>query len=431
MKILIFTLGSRGDVQPYLALGKGLQAAGHHVTLSTSSSFENFITEQGLNYGYMSNDFIEFMDSASGKEAMESGGNAFGLVKSMLQTIKKSQTIIREILQDSWKTAQEVHPDLIVFHPKSVGGPHLAEKLGIPAVLALPVPVLVPTDEFIAPGFPTMKLGKWFNKLSYQLIHKGYRAYDKVVNEFRQATLGLDKLPKNASPLHMTNGAPIPVLHAYSEHVWPRPHDWPETAHITGYWFLENTEQWQPPAELEAFLQNGEPPVYVGFGSMAGRDPQRMAEIVIAALQKAQVRGIIATGWGGLDASNLPESIFMIESVPHEWLFPRVSAVVHHGGAGTTAAGLRAGRPTIICPFLVDQPYWGARVHALSVGSQPIPQKKLNADNLSVAITEVLTDARIRANVEALGVKLHAEDGVGKAARILEEIGTRFVGHAK
>ena len=425
MNILIITLGSRGDVQPYIALGKGLQAAGHSVTLSTSSSFESFISGHGLKYGYMSNDFIEFMDSASGKEAMESGGNATGLVKSMLQTIKKSQAIIGEILQDTWKTAQEMQPDLIVFHPKSVGGPHMAEKLGIPAVLALPVPVLVPTEEFIAPGFPIMKLGKWFNKLSYQLIHKGYHAYDKVVNNFRQQTLGLEQLPKNFSPLHMTNGDPIPVLHAYSEHVWPRPQDWPETAHITGYWFLENAEQWQPPAELVDFLENGAPPVYVGFGSMAGRDPQRMAEIVIAALQKAGVRGIIATGWGGLDASNLPESIFKIESVPHDWLFPRVSAVVHHGGAGTTAAGLRAGRPTIICPFLVDQPYWGARVHALGVGSQPIPQKKLNAENLSAAIKQVLTDARIRADAAALGERLWAEDGVGKAVRILEEIGRK------
>lgn len=425
MKILIITLGSRGDVQPYVALGKGLQAAGHSVTLNTSSSFESFISKHGLNYGYMSNDFIEFVESASGKEAMESGGNAFGLVKSMLQTIKKSQEITRQILLDSWKTAQEMQPDLIIYHPKSIGGPHMAEKLGIPAVLALPVPVLVPTDEFIAPGFPIMKLGKWFNKLSYQLIHKGYRAYDKVVNEFRQVTLGLEQLSKNFSPLHMTNGDPIPVLHAYSEHVWPRPHDWPETAHITGFWFLDNHEQWQPPADLAAFLENGEPPVYVGFGSMAGRDPQRMAEIVIAALQKAGVRGIIATGWGGLDANNLPESIFKIESVPHEWLFPRVSAVVHHGGAGTTAAGLRAGRPTIVCPFLVDQPYWGARVQALGVGSQPIPQKKLNAENLSTAIEEVLTDKRMRANAQELGEKLRTEDGVGQAIKILEKIGSR------
>jgi sterol 3beta-glucosyltransferase len=270
-----------------------------------------------------------------------------------------------------------------------------------------------------------LKLGKWFNKFTYQLIHKGYRAYDKVVNDFRQVTLGLDKLPKNASPLHMTNGEPIPVLHAYSEHVWPRPLDWPETAHITGYWFLDNLEQWQPPVELADFLENGEPPVYVGFGSMAGRDPQRMAEIVIAALQKAGARGIIATGWGGLDASNLPENIFKIESVPHEWLFPRVTAAVHHGGAGTTAAGLRAGRPTIVCPFLVDQPYWGARVHALGVGSQPIPQKKLNAENLSEAITEVLNSASIREKAQALGEQLRAEDGVGQAVRLLEQIGRR------
>ena len=155
---------------------------------------------------------------------------------------------------------------------------------------------------------------------------------------------------------------------------------------------------------------------------MAGRNPQRMTEIVVDALQQAKVRGVIVTGWGGLKPSLLPKTIFKIDSVPYDWLFPRVSAVVHHGGAGTTAAGLLAGKPTIVCPFLIDQPYWGERVYALGVGSKPIPQKQLTAEKLADAIRVVTTNPEIRNNAEALGEKLRQEDGIGKAIAIIESI---------
>jgi sterol 3beta-glucosyltransferase len=155
---------------------------------------------------------------------------------------------------------------------------------------------------------------------------------------------------------------------------------------------------------------------------MAGRNPGKMASIVIEALQKANVRGIIATGWGGLDASDLPETICKINKAPHSWLFPRVLAVVHHGGAGTTATGLRAGRPTVICPFMIDQPLWGERVHALGVGSKPIPQKKLTVDKLADAIREVTSNPTIQQNAEILGNKLRAEDGIANAIAIIEQV---------
>ena len=420
MNIFIITVGSRGDVQPYVALGKGLKEAGHDVTICTCSSFESFITEHGLNYGYMNDDFIKLVDSEAGKKAMESGSNLFSLIKTMLTLLKESKALTRNMLKDAWNAAQAAKPDIIIFHPKSMAGSHIAEKLGIPAVMAVPVPLIVPTAESVAIGFPDLKLGGWYNRLSYQVLHQGYHAYDDVINEFRQNVLGIDKIPKSISPIQMANGKPIPVLYGYSEFVSPRPKDWTNTTHITGYWFLEPKDDWQPPIELIDFLEAGEKPVYVGFGSMAGRNPQGIANIVIDALQKAKVRGIIATGWGGLDADNLPESIFKIDKVPHEWLFPRVSAVVHHGGAGTTAAGLRAGKPTIICPFIVDQPYWGERVYALGVGSKPISQKKLTANKLAEAIKDVTTDKVISQNAETLGQKIRSEDGISTAMLLLE-----------
>ena len=422
MNILIITLGSRGDVQPYVALGKGLKSAGHDVTICTCSSFESFITEHDLNYGYMNDDFIKLVDSEAGRKAMESGTNFFSLIKTMLTLLKESKALITEMLKDSWNAAQTTKPDIIIFHPKSMAGSHIAEKLGIPAILAVPVPLIVPTAESVAIGFPNLKLGGSYNKLSYKLLHKGYHIHDDVINEFRQDVLGIDKLPKSTTPIQMADGKPIPVLHCYSELISPRPKDWANTTHITGYWFLDPRDDWQPTVELIDFLEAGEEPVYVGFGSMAGRNPQRMANIVIDALQKAKVRGIIATGWGGLNVSNLPETIFKIDKAPHAWLFPRVSAVVHHGGAGTTAAGLRAGKPTIVCPFLIDQPYWGERVHALGVGSKPIPQKKLTAEKLAKAILEVTTNQVIRQNAENLGQKLRQEDGIRNAIAIIKSL---------
>ena len=418
----MLTVGSRGDVQPYVALGQGLKGAGHSVTLCTCSNFKSFITSHGLNYGYMNDDFMKLINSEVGREAIESGDNVFGLIKTLLTLLKESKALNREMFKDSWNAAQATKPDIIIFHPKAMAGSHIADKLGIPAVMAVLMPAIVPTGESVAIGLPNLKLGSWYNQLSYALLHKGYHTYDDIINEFRQELLGIIKLPKSTSPIQMANGKPIPVLHGYSELVSPRPRDWTDTAHVTGYWFLDRESDWQPPVELIDFLEAGEKPVYVGFGSMAGRNPQRMANIVVDALHKAKVRGIIATGWGGLDVSNLTETIFKIDRVPHTWLFPRVSAVIHHGGAGTTAAGLRAGIPTIVCPFIVDQPYWGERIYALGVGTKPIPQKKLTAKKLAEAIREVTTNRVIRQNAATLGQKIREEDGIAKAIAIIESI---------
>ena len=177
---------------------------------------------------------------------------------------------------------------------------------------------------------------------------------------------------------------------------------------------------WQPPAELLDFLHVGPPPVYVGFGSIAGRDPAGTAETVVRALAQAGQRGVLATGWGGLELAGLPDTIFKLESASHDRLFPHMAAVVHHGGAGTTAAGLRAGKPTVVCPFFGDQPFWGARVAALGVGPKPIPQRLLTADTLAPAIRRAVTDVRTQSRAHELGVKLRTEVGAVRAVEVLE-----------
>jgi UDP:flavonoid glycosyltransferase YjiC (YdhE family) len=210
-----------------------------------------------------------------------------------------------------------------------------------------------------------------------------------------------------------------PILYGYSPSVIPKPSDWDEDTHVTGYWFLDPADDWTPPAALMEFLQAGPPPIYVGFGSMSSRKPEQTADLILEALAQAKQRGIILPGWGGLRKANLPDTVFMVDSIPFAWLFLRVAAVVHHGGAGTTAAGLRAGVPSIVIPFFGDQFFWGQRVAELGVGPEPIPRKKLTVERLAQAIQEALTDQTMRQRAANLGSKIEAEDGIARAVAVV------------
>ncbi len=415
-KILMITIGSRGDIQPIVALGKGLQAAGYDVALQTAEAYKPFVQEHGLPYLYMNNEFMKLTESKAGQAAAEGGNN--------LSLMKQVMPMLRQMLQDEWQAAQNFQPDAIIYHPKSLGGYHLAEKLNLPLFLSLPLPIYTPTSAYPTPIMSGIRLGGSFNRFSYKLMGWASAPYTSVVNDFRVKTLGLEKRGRFASEIIKPNGEPVSVLYAYSPDVLPIPADYPPQVHVTGYWFLDCSDDWQPSIDLLRFLEAGAPPVYVGFGSMSGTKAQERANIVLAALAKSGQRGLLASGWGGLKATDLPTHMFMLEQAPHDWLFPRVSAVVHHGGAGTTAAGLRAGKPTVIVPFIADQPFWGKVVYDLGVGSQPIPQKKLTIDGLSAAIRRVTNDAEMRRRAEILGEKIRAEDGIGNAVKIINhEIG--------
>jgi sterol 3beta-glucosyltransferase len=212
-----------------------------------------------------------------------------------------------------------------------------------------------------------------------------------------------------------------PVPYGYSSHVLPRPSDWDTPQHVTGYWFLEPQEGWEPPTDLLHFLQSGSPPVYIGFGSMTSSKPEETADMVLQALVLTGQRGVLYAGWGGLKKEQLPENVYMTGSLPHTWLFPRMGAVVHHGGVGTTAAGLAAGGPSIILPFFGDQPFWGRRVYESGVGLKPVSRRKLTVDNLTEVIGRAVSDETMRKRAASLGERIRAENGVAQAVTIIEQ----------
>ncbi len=327
MKTFILTVGTRGDVQPFVALGKGLQAAGHEVTVCTSVTFEPFVTEHGLNYAYMNDEIIRFIDSEAARKAMESADNLITWIKIAIQMTKDIKPVYRRMLDEAWAVVQG--SDAIIYHPKALGGYHIAEKRGIAGFLSIPFPVYVPTAEFPAVVFPEWKLGGWYNKLSYTLATRMSQAtLGSTVNAWRQDALHLPKRSALANELVRADGRAVPVLHCYSPHVLPQPDDWPETAVATGYWFLDRQEDWQPSADLAAFIADGAPPLYVGFGSISGSDPAKSTRTILEALAQTGQRAILATGWGGLQSADLPDTVFPIKSAPHDWLFAQMAAVI-------------------------------------------------------------------------------------------------------
>jgi UDP:flavonoid glycosyltransferase YjiC (YdhE family) len=212
------------------------------------------------------------------------------------------------------------------------------------------------------------------------------------------------------------------TLCGFSPSILPRPSDWPSSHHVTGYWFLDEPPSWQPPADLVRFLESGPPPIYLGFGSMSIENPERLTQVCLEALRISGQRGVLSAGWSGLHHQTPSDDMYPVGSIPHSWLFPRVAVCVHHGGMGTTAAALRAGVPQIIAPVVSDQPYWAERMAQLGVGERCANPTQLTSEVLATAITRAVTDPERRQRAVDLGAQVSAEDGVGQAVQLINQV---------
>ena len=419
MRIALVTLGSLGDVYPFVALGLGLQAAGHDVLVVTHTPFEQIVRERGLHFAPVDIDPRTLLEHEEGRSWLDTGGNALLFFR---QFSRIAELLIRQALVDCWHACQGTEAIVYSTIGFAIARP-IAEKLGVPSFMAALYPV-APTRAFASPYFPAapawLPFGRgYYNRQTHLLaMFAFWQLVRPVVNRALREVLDIPPLSPGWLLSQVRQGR-ITVLYTYSPSVVPRPPDWGNWNHVTGYWFLDHQPNWQPPAGLVDFLASGPPPVYIGFGSMNSRSPQEMTEIVLKALARSRQRGILLTGWGGLSKADLPTEVFKVDEVAHDWLFPRVAAVVHHGGSGTTGAGLRAGIPTVIVPFFGDQPFWGRRVYELGVGPRPIPRKQLSVEWLADAISTAASDTNMRARAAALGERIRAENGAARAVEIL------------
>lgn len=408
--ITILCSGSRGDFQPYIALAQQLKKLGKEVRITGSKSFEGFIRSYGIDVYPIEADIETLKVDPKLLKAAGSSDNPL----KMLLTFNKMKEYGIYMVNDYFSACQG--SELIIYHPGCTVGYFAAEKFGIPSVLASPFPMHKTKEYLSVVMYGKAKSNALNKKISYAMIQGMlWMASKSSVKGFWKKNFG--KTPENfGCPFERHTDKKHPAIVSCSNFVFKRPEDWNENIHQRGYWFVEESCVYTPPKELADFLKAGEKPVYVGFGSMTSLEQNDgLAEIAVEAIIKSGKRGIIS-GMG--NPSNLPKSIIAIDSIPHTWLFERVSAVCHHGGAGTAAAGFKAGVPSIIIPFSNDQFAWAHRAYDLGVGTKPIPKKELTSDKLAEAIMFAITD-KIIANAKTLGKNLAKENGALECAKTI------------
>jgi UDP:flavonoid glycosyltransferase YjiC (YdhE family) len=429
-RIRLISVGSRGDLQPYLAILLELQRRGHQVTLIGSVNFQAVAEAHAVPFLPLPGDFTTLLNSEAGLALMQ--GKPVQLI---------SDALLRELLETAHAAMEGT--DLLLVSPLCLWGYHLAEATGCRLVVLSPVPIMA-TGDFPFLGFPASppsktggktrrRLRRRLNRSSYRLVSLlKWRQDSRVIQAFRRERLGLKPLPwggaqsRRTPPAHLVDP---PVLHLISCLVLPRPVDWKASASLTGFCFLEPRSAdgailptpYSPDRDLTAFLENGPAPFYAGFGSMITRDPEALAAVVVEASQLAGARLILSPGWGRVvPRAALPADVFLLEECPHSWLFPRVQAAIHHGGAGTTATTLRYGIPSTVVAFFADQPAWGRTLERLGVSPATHRLKSLNAEALAASIRALASEPRFRKRAQELQKCLAGEDGVACTVNAIE-----------
>ncbi|KAH3680236.1 hypothetical protein WICMUC_000417 [Wickerhamomyces mucosus] len=411
-KFTLLTIGSRGDVQPYIALGKGLIKQGHKVTIATHKEFGEWIIKSGLEFKEIAGNPTELMSLM-----VTHGSMNIGLIK---EASAKFRDWIGELLYSSWDACQDT--EILIESPSAMAGIHIAEALGIPYFRAFTMPWTRTRAYPHAFIVPDQKKGGSYNYLTHVLFENIFwKGISGQVNEWRKNKLGLPK-----TNLDLLQQNKVPFLYNVSPSVVPPPVDYNDWVKVTGYWFLDEGAVYEPNIELTEFMQkarnDGKKIVYIGFGSIVVSNPKELTQAVIDAVLDADVRCILNKGWSErLGGSNtvevpLPPEIYNSGAIPHDWLFPLIDAAVHHGGSGSTGATLRAGLPTIIKPFFGDQFFYANRVEDIGAG---ISLKKLNVNTLSKALKAATTNQRIITKARQIGEKIRAENGVIEAIDII------------
>jgi sterol 3beta-glucosyltransferase len=417
MKIVIMAFGSRGDVQPFLALAVALRERGHHVTLAAPSDFEAQITAYRIAFLPIPINNMEVMQRDIGKRVASEGMTPrvmLALWRELIPDMKRALLTATHNVAEAARSA-----DLLIGHGFLIPAAYaIHQHVKIPLILSIAAPILA-TRTYPNPMFPRFPFGgRFFYPLTHDLLVRMVTSFMiEPMNTYRRS-VGLPTL-SSSQIIRVLFSGEIPLLMHYSRHLMPPPPDWSANVHVVGAWALPALPDWTPPEKLSAFLAQGAPPVYVGFGSMPVKQPAQMVQTISAALRAAKLRGVLQAGWAGL-AHEDDAHLITIGDAPHDWLFPRMAAIVHHGGSGTTHSALLAGKPALIVPYNADQPMWGRQIAALGVGVPPIRPKNLTPERLTEALITLTHDSAMQQRAADMGVLMRAENGLAAACDLVE-----------
>lgn len=416
MRCVIVAPGSRGDVQPLIVLAGALQRAGIDVRFATHRDFEVPIRESGAEFFPMSGRSASFFGGAGGRAVRDGSRKSAEKFSSFFD--RYLGTFVRKTLEEAWVACQDA--DFIIGWPWVRFVASLAEKLRVPTIAFGACPLLYfPTMAFPNPyqGPPHARYGPLYNRWSWRWALSMTQVAQTQVDRWRQEVL---KLPLQPWREELRALRRLPHILGYSAAVLPKPADWPATVHVTGWWFAEQGA-WQPPPELEAFLAAGKTPIGIGFSSQISSNAGNLTAIFDEALARTGNRAVMITGFGGLKP-NASDRLFPVATIPYSWLLPRVAAMVHQGGSGSTGDTLRAGVPSFAVPFGYDQFLWANRIARIGVAAPPVLSERMTVETVVDAIRRVTEDDTMRRRAAAVGERIRAEDGVGNALRVIEQV---------
>jgi sterol 3beta-glucosyltransferase len=415
MRIVFLTLGSRGDVQPYVALAKELIKNGHEALVSTGATFKNFIEENEVGFHKASADLMAILESEEGKKVFNGGRyNIFSMLKYAKEVITPAY---RKSMDDFLDAAAGA--DLIVYHPKALGAVDIAEYLNIPCISMPPVPIVYPIAEF--PNLavsPNKSFGSFLNKLTYKATSLGESSYIKDINEFRRKSLKLPERRAGGISLKVRD-KDIPIIYPISPFLFKEVESWKDRVFLSGFFFIDLGKA-KLDEELESFLNSGKKPIVVSFSSMPLKNPGLFKETLVKALKETDNRAVVLTGTSGMTFGS-EDNIHIVEKAPHRLIFSRAKGIIHHGGVGTMSEALLSGVPQLIIPFTVDQPFWAHRLYSKGYSIKPIREKNLQISDLVNALGEMESEKYIK-NAKEIRTIIQSENGLANAVKYIENI---------
>lgn len=423
MRILLTTLGTRGDAEPFLTLGYFLRQAGHSVHIALPAQLSHLAAETGLEYTAFDPSFLRLIEGQAGRDIMGGKGNFLARMRNLARLFRSSQQVQRLAIREQCKVVREFEPERIVTHPKCLfirahGALH-PEKV----IVASPVPnAQHPSSLHPQIGIPT-SLGAVGNRWSYGLTNWGTTWMAKKFLGSLSTNPPETRLSRYQLQEHFLQREPW--LYLVSPSVFERPPEWPTQAQIVGYYERPKTLNWQPPEEVQAFLNRYGPEgiTLITFGSMVNADPERTSQAIIEVLRRHRIPAILVTSSGGLDVGKaaLPDHVLAVDRIPYDWAFPRVHSIVHHGGSGTTHTALRYGRSSAIVPHIIDQFFWNRQIARLGAGPRGIPVRKLNSHNFADLLLKLREERDYAHRAQQIARQMETEDRIENLLQLITE----------
>lgn len=419
MRFLLVSQGTRGDVQPFVALAQALEDRGHDVVLGAPQWVSELLENRNIHHFILSDIEQELMADNAVRIGFET--NYSGLLgKKLIFDVIRRYRIVSEKIFSELSGFLGFDVDAVVHHA-TLPAHEVAEAIGARAVPVCLEPSYVSTNQFPDPMLP-FRIPRFLNSASYLLARRWAQVLFRNTGKWRAEVLKLPHRQGHKDPFRQPDGSPSLVLQAFSRELLPPAVKYPKWVHTTGFWFLSKSKPWQLPVELSDFLRLNATPIFIGFGSLASSDPKKREKVVAEAIDRANVSAVMVGGSGGLSMSSGNGNIFSLRDAPYDWLFPRMSAIVHHGGSGTSSLALAAGRPQVVCPAVYGQPFNAGQMHRIGVAAKPIPQRELTAKNLAEAIKRSISDETISACAKRISHRVRSESGVSKAVNVLESL---------